>query len=155
MKMKKLLPISVAVATIGLSSSNIFAAEKLNVICSASIDWCQLMVNEFEKETGVNVKMTRKSSGETFAQLRAEKRNPKVDVWWGGTGDPHLQAAEEGITYKYQSPNLNKLPANGGSLMVTLSHYIKLTLYVDNLFASMLATFLIKTLSMLVVAEVF
>lgn len=109
MKMKKLLPISVAVAAIGLSSSNIFAAEKLNVICSASIDWCQLMVNEFEKETGVNVKMTRKSSGETFAQLRAEKRNPKVDIWWGGTGDPHLQAAEEDITFKYQSPNLDKL----------------------------------------------
>ncbi len=107
--MKKLLPFAVAIAAIGLSGSPAFAAEKLNVICSANIDWCQLMVNDFKKETGIDVKMARKSSGETFAQLRAEKRNPKVDIWWGGTGDPHLQAAEEDITFKYQSANLNKL----------------------------------------------
>lgn len=107
--MKKLLPLSVAIAAISLSSPSAFAAEKLNVICSASIDWCQLMVNDFEKETGINVKMARKSSGETFAQLRAEKRNPKVDIWWGGTGDPHLQAAEEDLTQKYQSPSLDQL----------------------------------------------
>jgi iron(III) transport system substrate-binding protein len=25
-------------------------------------------------------------------------------VWWGGTGDPHLQAAEEGLTEEYTSP---------------------------------------------------
>ncbi|MGB1238360.1 MAG: ABC transporter substrate-binding protein, partial [Pseudomonadales bacterium] len=108
MKLKKLLPLSAAVA-IGMSSAPAFSAEKLNVICSASIDWCQLMVNEFKKETGINVKMARKSSGETFAQLRAEKRNPKVDIWWGGTGDPHLQAAEEGLTLAYKSENLDQL----------------------------------------------
>jgi iron(III) transport system substrate-binding protein len=45
--------------------------------------------------------MTRKSSGETFAQIKAESSNPKGDVWWGGTGDPHLQAAEEGLTEPY------------------------------------------------------
>ena len=48
--------------------------------------------------------MTRKSSGETYAQIAAEKDNPKGDVWWGGTGDPHLQAAEEGLTEAYTSP---------------------------------------------------
>jgi len=99
---------SVALMTLSLSST-VMAAEKLNVICSANIDWCQLMVNDFAKETGIKVKMARKSSGETFAQLRAEKRNPKVDIWWGGTGDPHLQAAEEGLTQEYKSANLNQL----------------------------------------------
>lgn len=29
--------------------------------------------------------------------------NPKGDVWWGGTGDPHLQAAEEDLTEPYVS----------------------------------------------------
>jgi ABC-type Fe3+ transport system substrate-binding protein len=48
--------------------------------------------------------MTRKSSGETFAQVKAEATNPKGDVWWGGTGDPHLQAAEEDLTEAYESP---------------------------------------------------
>ena len=35
--------------------------------------------------------------------------NPKGDVWWGGTGDPHLQAAEEGLTEEYDSPMRGEL----------------------------------------------
>ncbi len=53
--------------------------------------------------------MTRKSSGETFAQIKAERKNPKGDVWWGGTGDPHLQAAEEELTVEYKSKLFDKL----------------------------------------------
>jgi Bacterial extracellular solute-binding protein len=30
-------------------------------------------------------------------------------VWWGGTGDPHLQAPEEQLTEVYRSPNLDQL----------------------------------------------
>ncbi len=77
------------------------AAGKMTLYCSAQEDWCQLMARGFEKASGVKVNMTRKSSGETFAQIRAEARNPKGDVWWGGTGDPHLQAAEEGMSVAY------------------------------------------------------
>ena len=44
-----------------------------------------------------------------LAQLVAEKANPKTDVWFGGTGDPHLQAAEEGLTEAYKSPRLAEL----------------------------------------------
>ena len=80
------------------------AAEKLTYYCSAQEDWCQLMANGFEEATGIKVNMTRKSSGETMAQIKAEASNPKGDVWWGGTGDPHLQAAEEGLTQAYESP---------------------------------------------------
>ena len=36
-------------------------------------------------------------------------RNPKGDIWWGGTGDPHLQAAEEGLTEEYVSPMRGEL----------------------------------------------
>ena len=85
------------------------AADKMTLYCSPQIEWCQLVVEEFSKETGIEVAMTRKSSGETFAQITAEARNPKGDVWWGGTGDPHLQAAEEGLTAEYMSPMLDKL----------------------------------------------
>ena len=35
--------------------------------------------------------------------IKAEAANPKGDVW-SGTGDPHLQAAEEGLTEVYKSP---------------------------------------------------
>ena len=78
-------------------------ADKLTLYCSAEEDWCQVMARGFEEATGIDVNMTRKSSGETFAQVKAESANPKGDVWWGGTGDPHLQAAEEGLSVAYVS----------------------------------------------------
>ena len=93
----------------GFAATPARAAEKLTLYCSPQIEWCQLMVAEFEKRTGIKVAMTRKSSGETFAQIKAEASNPKGDVWWGGTGDPHLQAAEEGLTQEYKSPKLAEL----------------------------------------------
>jgi iron(III) transport system substrate-binding protein len=81
----------------------------LTLYCSPQIEWCEAMITAFQKETGITVAMTRKSSGETFAQIKAEASNPKGDVWWGGTGDPHLQAAEEGLTEEYKSPMLAEL----------------------------------------------
>jgi iron(III) transport system substrate-binding protein len=85
------------------------AAERLNVLCAADNDWCELMRNAFEKESQVEVSMVRKSAGEIFAQIRAEAGNPKTDLWWAGTGDPHLQAAASGYTEVYKSPQLDKL----------------------------------------------
>jgi iron(III) transport system substrate-binding protein len=99
----------VALAISGLAVTAVRAAEELTLYCSPQIEWCQVMVEEFQKATGIEVAMTRKSSGETFAQIKAEEQNPRGDVWWGGTGDPHLQAAEEGLTEEYQSPMLAEL----------------------------------------------
>ena len=107
--MKKLNAI-LAGSLVALSASTLAAkAEKLTLYCSAQEDWCQLMARSFEEATGIDVNMTRKSSGETFAQIRAEASNPKGDVWWGGTGDPHLQAAEEDLTEEYMSPMRDQL----------------------------------------------
>ena len=85
------------------------ASGELTVYCSVQEEWCRPMVQAFERETGIKVNMTRKSSGETFAQIKAEAANPRGDVWWGGTGDPHLQAAEEDLTVEYKSPMLAEL----------------------------------------------
>lgn len=83
--------------------------KQLTVYCGTDIDQCELMVREFRKRTGTEVSMVRKAAGEAFAQLLAERKNPKADVWWGGTGDNHLQAAEEGLTEPYQSPLQSQL----------------------------------------------
>jgi iron(III) transport system substrate-binding protein len=81
----------------------------LNVYCSVQLEWCQNLANEFTRHSGVKVAVTQKGSGEVFAQIKAEAANPRADVWFGGTGDPHLQAAEEGLTTAYRSPNLSQL----------------------------------------------
>jgi iron(III) transport system substrate-binding protein len=82
------------------------AQGELVVYCGVQEEWCRPMMAAFERATGVRVAMTRRSTGETLAQIRAERQNPRGDVWWGGTGDPHLQAAEEGLTEEYRSPGL-------------------------------------------------
>ena len=85
------------------------AQGELVLYCTVQEEWCRPMVAAFEKATGIKVLMTRKSSGEFYAQLKAEAANPRGDIWWGGTGDPHLQAAEEGLTEEYKSPKMSEL----------------------------------------------
>ena len=85
------------------------AQGNLVVYCTVQEEWCRPMVNEFEKLTGIKVEMIRKSSGEFYSQIKAEANNPRGDIWWGGTGDPHLQAAEEGLTEPYKSPRMTEL----------------------------------------------
>jgi iron(III) transport system substrate-binding protein len=41
--------------------------------------------------------------------VTAEKANPKLDIWFGGAGDPHLQAAEQDLTLEHRSPLPPKL----------------------------------------------
>ena len=87
-----------------LAPGYVFAQGNLVLYCAPQEEWCRAMVTAFERKTGVKVAMTRKSSGEIYAQIKAEASNPRGDIWWGGTGDPHLQAAEEGLTVEYRSP---------------------------------------------------
>jgi iron(III) transport system substrate-binding protein len=109
MKLKTFFLFAGSVLAAGLAANTGAAQGNLVVYCSPQEEWCQLMVNEFQKATGITVAMTRKSSGETFAQVKAESANPQGDIWWGGTGDPHLQAAEEDLTEAYESPMMGEL----------------------------------------------
>ncbi len=82
---------------------------RLVLYCSTQDAWCEATKLAFERDTGIQVAMIRKGSGEALAQLLAERRSPKGDVWWGGTGDAHLQAAEARLTEPYRSPRLAEL----------------------------------------------
>ena|SRR5436190_22986599 len=84
-------------ASLGAPAATL-AQGTINVCCSVQAEWCQGVANEFQRETGIRAALTLKGSGETFAQVSAEAANPKGDVWFGGTGDPHLAAAEPGAT---------------------------------------------------------
>jgi iron(III) transport system substrate-binding protein len=80
------------------------AQGQLNMICAPQIEWCQALAVAFEKKTGTKVAVTQKSTGEILAQVRAEKDNPKLDIWFGGTTDPHIVAAEENLSDEYTPP---------------------------------------------------
>jgi iron(III) transport system substrate-binding protein len=82
---------------------------QLNIVCSVQDEWCSLMSSAFAKSSGLKVNVLKRGSGEALAQLIAERANPKIDVWFGGTGDPHLQAAEQDLTLEYKSPSLPQL----------------------------------------------
>src|SRR5262245_8435312 len=73
-------------------------AAQLNLYCSSpNTAWCQGMAVGFERAAGIRVAVVQKATGEMLAQVKAEKANPKGDVWWAGPADSYLQAAEEGL----------------------------------------------------------
>jgi iron(III) transport system substrate-binding protein len=73
------------------------------------VEWCNLIQTTFARTSGIKVNIVQRSTGEALAQLNAEKANPKTDLWFGGTGDPHLAAAAQGLTEVYKSPALSQL----------------------------------------------
>ena len=99
------------VLTIGWTASAATAAaqSQLNILCSVPVPWCEAVVAQFQKDTGIKVGMAQRAAGEAMAQIAAEKANPKYDLWYAGSGDPHLQAAELGLTEEYKSPLLPQL----------------------------------------------
>jgi iron(III) transport system substrate-binding protein len=105
MRIKKLC----LAAALFAASSTAWSQGQVNIICSVQAEWCNLMATVYSRTTGTKVNITAKGSGEALAQLNAEKANPKTDIWFGGTGDPHLQAAEQGLTLEYKSDQLAHL----------------------------------------------
>ncbi len=97
-------------ATLALAALPALAHAQLNLYCSSpNTAWCQGMAIGFEKATGTRVAVVQKATGEMLAQIKAERANPKGDVWWAGPADSYLQAAEEGLLEEYRSPNVAQL----------------------------------------------
>ncbi len=99
----------VVAGVLAIASAAAWADGQINIICSVQAEWCGMISTVYARTTGTKVNMSLKGSGEALAQLVAERENPKTDVWFGGTGDPHLQAAEQGLTLAHQSPALGQL----------------------------------------------
>lgn len=95
--MKVLTAIGAGVVATLATAMTGHAAEPLKVLCGVDEAWCAVMQKTYEAKTGLQVDMARMSTGEILDRVRAEKDAPTVDVWWGGTGVTHLQAAYEGL----------------------------------------------------------
>ncbi len=99
------------VGCVGLALPRVSQAQAQQVvaICSTDQGWCELAAQTFTKATGIKVLQTHKATGEALALLKAEASNPKTDIWWGGTGDPFLQAAEDRLLEPYRPSYINDL----------------------------------------------
>lgn len=106
--MKKLI-ICLAAIFILTNAVSALAKGRLVVYCSNEAFACQAVVDEFAKKYDVKVQMTRSGSGSTYAKILAEKDNPKGDVWYAGTLDPHSQAGVNGLLEPYKSPMLKEI----------------------------------------------
>lgn len=84
-------------------------AQRVNVLCSPDLAWCEALGPAFKEATGLDLDFIRVSSQDALARIRAEAASPIFDVWFGGTGDPHLVAAREGLTEFYQPSNWEDL----------------------------------------------
>ncbi|MEM6430302.1 MAG: ABC transporter substrate-binding protein [Deinococcota bacterium] len=78
------------------------AHAQVSLLCSPDLAWCENLAPAFREATGIDLEFVRLSSSEGLARLRAEAENPTFDVWFGGTGDPHLVAFNDGVTEFYR-----------------------------------------------------
>lgn len=99
----------VCLAVLFLFLSSAYAKGRLVIYCSNEPFACQAVADEFAKKYDVKVQMTRSGSGSTYAKILAEKDNPKGDVWYAGTLDPHSQAGVNGLLEAYKSPMLKEV----------------------------------------------
>ena len=60
-----------ALLCLGLGTAGAAAQGTLVLYCAVQEEWCRAAVAAFERETGIKVSMTRKSSGEVYAQVKA------------------------------------------------------------------------------------
>ena len=56
----------------------------------------------FEEKTGIKTSYIRLSGNDCFTRIKEERDNPQADVWYGGTWDPYIAAAKEGLLYAYE-----------------------------------------------------
>lgn len=74
-------------------------------------EYLRKIATEFEKDSGIRVETVKLSAGEMVARIRAEKKSPKASVLYGGSADGYIQAKEEGLLEKYESPQAAAIPA--------------------------------------------
>ena len=107
--MQNLIRSLLSVFIIILFSTPAWAKGRLVVYCSNEAFACQAVADRFAEKYDVKVDMTRAGSGSVYAKILAEKENPKGDVWYAGTLDPHSQAGVNGLLEPYESPMLKEI----------------------------------------------
>src|SRR5881396_3609004 len=85
------------------------AAQEVTVLCNYEVDWCEAMKAAYEKTTGLKAVFIRRTDGESLAQIRAEKGNPRADVYHAAESASAKALAAEGLLEAYKSPRVAEL----------------------------------------------
>src|SRR5512144_2722427 len=95
-------------AAFGLAAALFFAApavaQEVTVLCNFEVDWCEGLKAAYEKTTGQKAVFIRRTDGESLAQIRAEKANPRADVYHAAESASDRQLPWEGLLKAYRSP---------------------------------------------------
>lgn len=73
----------------------------------------KIYFKKYEEETGVHIQWVRMSSGAILARIEAEKNNPSMGLWFGGSSTDFIAAAEKGLLDSYQPDIDFQLPEQG------------------------------------------
>ncbi|WP_064607253.1 ABC transporter substrate-binding protein [Photobacterium sp. J15] len=92
-----------------MAAPQVMAEGRLVVYCSATNAMCEAETKAFSEKYDVKTSFVRNGSGSTLAKIQAERKNPRADVWYGGTLDPQSQAGEMDLLAAYKSPELNNI----------------------------------------------
>ena len=80
--------------------------QTLKMYTALDTEEAQYYIEAFEKSTGIKVDYVRMSSGEVAARLEAEKSNPQVSIWYGGSNTDHINAMSKDLLLPYK-PNID------------------------------------------------
>ncbi len=94
----------VSLALGGTFTANAYAKGKLNIYCSVQNIVCEKLARDFSQKYDVDTKFIRQSTGTILGKIKLEQQNPQADIWYGGTLEPHFQAADQGLLESYRSP---------------------------------------------------
>src|SRR5256712_13052173 len=94
-------------ALLGIAAPTL--AQEVTVLCNYEVDWCEAMKAAYEKTTGDKAVFIRRTDGESLAQIRAEKGNPRADVYHAAESASAKALAAEGLLEAYKSPRVAEL----------------------------------------------
>jgi len=86
-------------------------AKSFNIYTTLEEPLAKELVDQYLKETGIEVKFQRLAGGEAETRLEAEKANPQASLWLGGVGLNHMSAKKKGLTAPYLSKMAPNTPA--------------------------------------------
>lgn len=78
-----------------------YAGSELMVYVGCDEEHGAAVVKAFQEKTGIKTSYIRLSGNDCYTRILEERENPQADIWYGGTWDPYIAAAKEGLLAKY------------------------------------------------------